>query len=237
MHGEAFFFVALRSTEVTSVATLKVNIGCGTIVASGWINYDTSLNMVFSKYWFLKRLLYTLRLVSRQTYETSWPSGIIRKDVRKGLPLQDETVDFIYCSHFLEHLTHEEAVNLLNECHRVLKRRGWMRVVCPDLRIIVSKYLEGDLDYILFRVSHKSELSQAFIKSLYLSDNRSIFERFLSPGFAHRCMYDFDSLATLLRKCGFGVAEKRRFGEGITPDIDRLDSHPEESLYVEAQKL
>jgi hypothetical protein len=50
-------------------------------------------------------------------------------------------------------------------------------------------------------------------------------------------MYDFDSLASLLNKYGFSVREKRRFREGITPDIDRLDNRPEESLYVEAQKL
>ena len=94
------------------MATVKVNIACGTYVVPGWINYDRSLNIVLSRYKFLKKLLYTFRLTTREFYETTWPSNVIRRDVRKGLPLPDESVDFIYSSHFIEHLAHEEAVRV-----------------------------------------------------------------------------------------------------------------------------
>ena len=223
--------------DVIIMAIIKVNIGCGTTTVDGWINYDSSLGIFLCRHRFIKRLLFAFKLISKRSYETFWPSNIIRRDVRKGLPLPDESVDFIYCSHFLEHLSHEEAVRLISECRRVLKRGGWIRLVCPDLRILARQYLAGDLDFILFHATHKAELSQAFIDSLCLLDNRSISEKLFSSGFSHVCMYDFNSIAKLLNNCGFRVIEKRHFREGMTPDIDKLDNRPDESLFVEAQKL
>jgi predicted SAM-dependent methyltransferase len=220
------------------MANVKVNVGCGSRVVADWINYDSSIHLILSKYHFLKRILYAFRLIPRKVYTTNWPYELIeRKNLRKGLPLYDESVDFIFSSHFLEHLSYKDGINLLKDCHRVLKPGGWIRVVCPDLRVITSKYLEGDMDYVLFQVSQKADLSHAFIKSLCLSDSRSLLERIFFPGSLHRCMYDFDSLSNLLAVCGFSIIEKRKYREGVTPDIDKLDNRSEESLYVEAQKF
>jgi predicted SAM-dependent methyltransferase len=150
--------------------------------------------------------------------------------------LANETVDFVYSSHFLEHLTRREASKIVKDCFRVLKPGGWIRLVCPDLRILARKYLEGDIGYPLFNVWPKAQLSEAFIESLCLVDNRSILAKFLSPGFSHLYMYDFDSIAELLSECGFPVTNVCCFREGATPDIDKLDNRPDESLFVEAQK-
>jgi len=219
------------------MTSVKVNIGCGPQVAADWINYDSSLHVFLCKYRFIKKILYSMRLISKQVYELSWPSDLIKRiDLRNGLPLRNETVDFVYCSHFLEHLIQNDAKKLLKECHRVLKPGCWMRIAVPDLRVIASKYLERDIDFVLFNVSSKADLSNAFINSLNLSDNRPFLERFLFPGSLHHCMYDYDSLAKLLTNCGFSVIERRRYREGITPDIDLLDNRPEESVYVEARK-
>jgi len=216
--------------------TTKVNIGCGHTVVADWINYDSSLFMVLSRHKLIRRLLFAFKLISKQKYETLWPSCIIRRDARKGLPLLNETVDFVYTSHFLEHLTREEASKLIKECYRVLKPGGWIRLVCPDLRILARKYLEGDISYPLFHVSHKAQLSQAFIESLCLVDNRPLFVKLFSPGFSHLSMYDSDSAANILSECGFKVINVCRFKEGVTPDIGELDNRPDESLFIEAQK-
>src|SRR5690606_10146239 len=110
---------------------------------------------------------HSLKIIPRHVYETSWPSKFIKRiDLRKGLPLPDETADFVYSSHFLEHITYPHASKLIKECHRVLKHGGWLRIACPDLRLIANKYVEGDFSYVLFNVSHKADLSQAFINSL-----------------------------------------------------------------------
>jgi SAM-dependent methyltransferase len=53
-------------------------------------------------------------------------------DVRnEKLPYDDCSVDEVYASHFLEHLTATERVHLLNEAYRVLKHGGVMTVATP----------------------------------------------------------------------------------------------------------
>lgn len=217
---------------------IKVNIGCGPEVVADWINYDSSFHVVLSRHRFLKKILYAFRLIPKNVYESSWPYDLIKRtDLRKGLPLSDETVDFIYSSHFIEHLSCTDAIKLLKECYRVLKRGGWIRIIVPDLQVITNKYLKGETDYVLFRESNKSDLSNAFISSLCLTDNRPLLARIFFPGSAHHCMYDFNSLSNLLRKSGFNIIKLRQYREGVTPDIAELDNRPEESLYVEAQKV
>ena len=48
-------------------------------------------------------------------------------DITK-LPYEDETVDLIYASHVLEYFDREEAVDILTEWTRVLKKGGVLRI-------------------------------------------------------------------------------------------------------------
>ena len=48
------------------------------------------------------------------------------------LEFEDNTFDFIFSEHFLEHLFLDEAIDLLKECHRILKPNGVVRIVVPD---------------------------------------------------------------------------------------------------------
>lgn len=53
------------------------------------------------------------------------------RDVRKGLPFDDNSVDGILASHFLEHLLPEDMIDVLAECYRVLKNGCHVSVVVP----------------------------------------------------------------------------------------------------------
>jgi predicted SAM-dependent methyltransferase len=48
------------------------------------------------------------------------------------LDFEDNTFDFIFSEHFLEHLFLDEAFELLKECYRILKPNGVVRIVVPD---------------------------------------------------------------------------------------------------------
>ena len=48
------------------------------------------------------------------------------------LPLNNESVNLIYCSHTLEHLEEDKAIHFLSECLRILKSEGVMRIVVPS---------------------------------------------------------------------------------------------------------
>ena len=52
-------------------------------------------------------------------------------DITK-LPYEDESVDLIYASHVLEYFDREEAVDILSEWTRVLKKGGALRIALPD---------------------------------------------------------------------------------------------------------
>ena len=44
-----------------------------------------------------------------------------------------DTVDLIYSSHFLEHISFSTGLTVLKECYRILKKGGLMRIVVPDI--------------------------------------------------------------------------------------------------------
>jgi predicted SAM-dependent methyltransferase len=90
-----------------------LNLGCGSRCHPDWINVDS---------------------------RPSAP-GVLVHDLSEGIPFADESVDVVYHSHLLEHLTKKHAVRFMKECFRVLKRGGIIRIVVPDLEIIATQYL------------------------------------------------------------------------------------------------
>jgi hypothetical protein len=63
-------------------------------------------------------------------------------DVSEKLPFNNLTIDALYSSHVIEHLTNIQAFKILKDVHRILKKDGLIRIVTPDLEGIVLKYLE-----------------------------------------------------------------------------------------------
>lgn len=51
-----------------------------------------------------------------------------------NLPFEDEYFDHVYSSHVIEHFSHKNVKEVLNEWVRVLKKGGLFEVKCPDLR-------------------------------------------------------------------------------------------------------
>ena len=59
------------------------------------------------------------------------------------MPYSDESVGKIYTSHFIEHIPKYKGLFFLQECYRVLKIDGVMRLVVPDLLFHAEKYVES----------------------------------------------------------------------------------------------
>ena len=92
-----------------------LNLGCGTRFHPGWTNLD---------------------------FTSSHPS-ITSSNFRFGIPFPENTFDVVYHSHVLEHFARSEANSFLRECHRVLKERGIIRIVVPDLESLARTYLHA----------------------------------------------------------------------------------------------
>lgn len=65
-------------------------------------------------------------------------------DLRKPWPWQNGSVEEVYCSHFIEHLTAEERVHFANELHRVLQVGAKATVIAPHWN---SPRAYGDLTH------------------------------------------------------------------------------------------
>jgi predicted SAM-dependent methyltransferase len=196
-------------------SAIKVNIGCGLSGIPGWQNLDNSPTIWMSRIPLLNRLLKM----------PAWPHDVCRCDVRKGLPYADNSVQYVYSSHAFEHFTRAESLAIAKDCFRVLARGGIMRVVVPDLALIVREYLSDP----------SPQAAQTFLSRLSL--NHSL-QDFLHPGSNHSQMFDAKSLVHLLREAGFEKVEICSYCLSAIPEIDQLDLEVRrnESLYVEAVK-
>ncbi|HVF09408.1 MAG TPA: methyltransferase domain-containing protein [Abditibacteriaceae bacterium] len=213
--------VRLRSRH----ETVKVNVGCGLIVAKGWLNLDVSLATLAAAwprplqralYKVSPRASYIKRHFSPEEFSRALEEhNFIHHDTKYGLPFAGESVDYIYTSHFVEHLYRSHAQKFFEESRRVLKKGGVLRISVPDLEYVVGLYNAG-----------RKEEAMDFC---YYDAGTSEFTR-------HKYMYDFELMQRYLQEAGFSDIRRCSYREGQTPDIETLDGHPGYSLFVEAIK-
>ncbi|ROL55665.1 methyltransferase domain-containing protein [Bacteroidetes/Chlorobi group bacterium Naka2016] len=215
------FFKKNRKKKFKNFETIKINVGSGLNVVPGWINIDGNINLLFKKFpkFFLK-IIYKTTGVKKWFSEdyfikTLKENYFIHHNIRYGLPLPDESVDYIYTSHFLEHIYKDEAEFVIKEFYRILKKGGKVRVVVPDLDYVIDLLNKG---------KKEEGLSYFFPES-----RADEFSR-------HRYLYDFEMIKNLLKRAGFNSIVKRNFREGDFPDVHLLDNRPKDSLHCEAVK-
>lgn len=146
-----------------------------------------------------------------------------------NLPFEKETVDLIYACHVFEYFDRDEAIDVLKEWRRVLKRGATLRLAVPDFEMIASMYFEYGYD-----------LSK-FVGPLYgkiKMGDQTIY---------HKTVYDFKSLKEMLENNGFVYIEWYNrwktehsefddFSAAYIPHMD-FENGTCISLNVEAKKL
>jgi predicted SAM-dependent methyltransferase len=194
---------------------LHINIGCGTSAAEGWYNIDNSPTIWLSR----------IPLASRVLRLPAWPKDVHRHNVLKGLPFAGESVHVVYSSHTFEHFTYEQSLALTKDCFRVLKPGGTLRIVVPDLGLIVRDYLTDPSPL----ASHR------MIQRLLLGHT---WRDMLHPGAHHSQMFDARSLLAMVAEAGFTDAKQSSFRESDIADLALVEPEERcsESLYVEARK-
>lgn len=212
----------IKPLAAKSNGSICVNLGCGLSVAPGWINIDASLNALFAgSPEIVLHLLYRLsganRYYSSQEYcNLLSENTFIFHDLSFTIPFPDNTVNYIYSSHFLEHLFKKDAVILLKEANRVLYPGGIIRVVVPDLNYALE----------LYNCGQKHEM---LMKYFFVDDLGSYLAR-------HKYMYDFELLNSALLEAGFSDIICYAYRKGKVPDLDILDNRPQDSIYIEAKR-
>lgn len=212
---------------------LKINLGCGYIGHPDWINVDYGVLAFINKFPFLKRLVFALKLAPLE-YNIPWPENLRLIDLRKSFPFKEKTISYIFTAHFLEHLYKFEADKLFKKCYHGLKPGGMIRILVPDLDIVVRQYREST-DPI-----EKVEIINRHFWGFRMGmESPSLYQKIMNFFIrGHRWLYNFDYLRQSLIKAGFEPGKIVRCGyqRGRVPNIDILDNFPDHSLFVEATK-
>ncbi len=100
----------------------RVDLGCGIKPRKGWLNLDWNI----------------------PTFIVNETSATISWEAPNEIPFPENSIDFVYTSHFLEHLHHQDAVSTLSECFRVLKPEGILSIVLPNAGELIRAYTNND---------------------------------------------------------------------------------------------
>ena len=151
----------------------------------------------------------------------------MRRNVERGLPFDDGSVEAVYSSHMLEHLPRNVALGVLRECRRVLGSNGVLRLAVPDLRQMAEDYLR----------SSDAGAADAFMRGSGLGVERRVrgLGRLIEimGGSKHKWLYDAKSLQQICVEAGFLATRVCSYREGSCPGLEDVEQRPE-SLFVEA---
>ena len=144
-------------------------------------------------------------------------------DLRKGIPLPNESVDRIYTSHMFEHIPYKDLVFFIKECYRVLKRGGELSVCVPNAGLYIKAYVEGA------RFRPPGEGYQPA-----LVDTGSLIDQVNYIAYMdghHNYMFDEENVINTINKAPFQTVSLRDYDKTLDPK-----SRDFESIYAMAFK-
>lgn len=159
---------------------MKLHIGCGKRYLKGWVNTDIKAGVADVVF-----------------------------DASKKFPYKNDSVDLIYCEHFIEHLTFPQGKSFFAESYRTLRKDGVIRVSTPNVKYVLKTYLEkGDCFWL----------------------NRAFYD------WEHKFLYDTKTISDTMKIIGFSLRLCRR-NASLLPDLRNLESRPDqEEIIIEGVK-
>jgi len=165
---------------------MKISLGSGGVRFDGWIHVDA---------------------------DPQWQPDVCM-DLRDPLPFDDASADFMQSEDFLGQLTLDEAEAFFRECHRVLKPGGVLRLLTPDLHLLLGYYMDGDLR---LRDLWEGEVGIP-LKLRTLGEVVNLAMTFSG----HKFFYDEQTLRALMEPLGFALA-RVSYNESEYPALRGLD--------------
>jgi len=194
-------FLIIDIDSFLSNDVVKLHLACGPKYKEGWINIDNEPT--------IKKL------------DLNW-------DLRFQLPFPDNSVDFIYNEHFLEHLTVEEGLSAIRDFYRVLKPNGVMRIAMPDLEKTVTSYFDKNW----------KKNNRRFLEKVGLTFIQTRAER-INISFrwwGHKWLYDWEELERRLKESGCEKIKRCKIFKSEHETLKKLETRNESTLIAEVIK-
>lgn len=204
--------------ETTSIPCL--HIGCGPFLLEGWLNTDIVNDI----------------------------PGVYYLDAGKDYPFPDGSFDYIYSEHLFEHLEVKQGMNMLCECHRILKPGGRIRLAMPDFHFLMDLYLhpEKESNRRYLNWSYQNYIAQKTFPEI----NKEHLPVYVINNFFHSWGHLFihtpEDLKEMAAKAGFGNFRSYPVGKSDTPVFEAIENHhkdiPEwanelETFIIEMEKI
>ena len=183
----------------------KLQIGCGRNILKDWLNTDFF----------------------------TYTNKVVHLDATVKFPFANDTFDYIFSEHMIEHISYSNGLVMLGECHRVLKKFGKIRISTPNLEFLIDLY--GDMkselqyEYIRWTTDH------FFINSPYYDDTFVINNFFRDWG--HLFIYNEKTLRWSLENAGFSKIVRCNINESEDEAFRNLENeerYPEQFLKLES---
>jgi len=177
-------------------SSTKLHLGCGPNVLNNWANIDINI---------------------------SNNNQVIKWDLTEPLPVSPETIEYIFSEHFIEHLTLEQAKELLSDCYQILQSGGVLRLSTPNLKKLIDEYLSGNitewLDVGWDPVTPCQMVNECFRL------------------WGHQFVYDYDELKRILNEAGFSHSKLVEWHKSPHDKLNGLEFRPFHcDIIIEATK-
>lgn len=180
--------------------TKKLHIGCGSNIYKGWLNTDLNSNEIVA---FL--------------------------DAGSKFPFENNTFDYIYSEHLLEHLNVSQQTNMLKEGARILKKGGVMRIATPSLDFLFNIYkYSSDKEnraYVQWAVDKSPYLQ--IVKNEIIDETEHycyVINNFFKA-WGHKMIHNYSSLSKLSLQCGYNEVRSCEIGESDFTDLRNIEKH------------
>jgi len=161
----------------------KLQIGAGSHALGGWLNTDFLPNI---------------------------KDYVVFLDATKKFPFEDDTFDYIFSEHQIEHITYQKALFMLGECFRVSKIGSKIRIATPNLIFYIQLFNQDkdnvQKEYIKWVTD--SYISSGFYRANeYIPPQGTYSESFvindIFRNYEHQFIYDVHTLKSLIEQAGF----------------------------------
>ena len=171
---------------------IKLHLGCGRNILDEWINTDSN---------------------------TAKFEGCDHLDVTEKFPYDDNSVDYIFSEHMIEHISYQDGKFMLEESFRVLKSGGKIRISTPDLKFLINLYTDNKTDlqkkYIDYTVNHSAY-------DVSIGTDTFIINNFVRD-WGHTFIYDEKTLKSLFESIGFSGVKSYLITESEDENLKNLE--------------
>jgi predicted SAM-dependent methyltransferase len=196
-----------------------MQFGCGMCAPETWKNFDAG-----PAFWLQSKFPFLTPMLVKKGFPP-YPKNILYGDVIQGLPVAPQSLDAVYCSHVLEHMTLEEFRTTVRNVFHYLRPQGTFRMVLPDLEQLANTYI----------ADQNSEAASRFMQQAHLGDkNGSRGLRALPAALfgrsRHLWMWDYKGIQKELAEAGFVEIRRAEFGDASDPKFRDVE---DEGRWVE----